>query len=241
MKDFKHSIIWIVALLGTIQTPVIAQDTTQIESTPVVLHQMESFKELEVNGAIDVYLQQGDEETVALQLDENILPKVELYQRGDRIVVDLKKNNHVIGHKHYKILVTFKDLEKLEMNGIGKLRCRDTLQLSHLDVRQAGIGNLELILNAKELNGTFDAVGKVRLIGRVRNADLEMNGIGKLYAYDLIAEHLTIERNGIGKAEVHATQSLVVENSGIGSVRYRGNPEHIRKDPAAIGRIKAKR
>lgn len=38
--------------------------------------------------------------------------------------------------------------------------------------------------------------------------------------------------------EVNATQKLDASTSGVGSVKYKGNPEHTQKSASGVGKIK---
>ena len=51
-------------------------------------------------------------------------------------------------------------------------------------------------------------------------------------------EDLECEVSGVGGMEVNATQKLDASTSGVGSVKYKGNPEHTQKSASGVGKIK---
>ena len=47
------------------------------------------------------------------------------------------------------------------MNGVGKVRSLQTLQLNRLNLNHNGAGRFELALKAKRLNGNFTGIGRL--------------------------------------------------------------------------------
>lgn len=218
-----------------------AQDTLEIEGVEVVQQSISPFTDLELSGAFNVYLSQGKEAKVFFENDAKVLPNLLIYQRGDKLMIERRENFSRKKLKKYKIFITVNSLEELVMNGVGKVRCLETLYLDRLDLEHNGAGRFELALKANRLKANFTGVGRVHLKGKVEEANIVMDGIGKLDAFNLHTQDLEVERNGIGRVEVHASSSLRVSNNGIGNVRYSGNPKRLRKDSSAIGTIRSSR
>jgi len=239
MKQFIRLNVFILASFFTCFLG--AQDTLEIEGVEVVEQPIESFKDLELNGAFNIYLSQGTEEKLYFENDAKVLPYLLVHQRGNKLIVERKENFNRKKLKKYKIFITVNNLEELVMNGVGKVRCLETLNLDRLDLEHNGVGRFELALKAKKLKGSFAGIGRVHLKGMVEEATLTIDGIGKLDAFDLRTQDLEVVRNGIGKVEVYANSSLRVSNYGIGNVRYSGNPKRLQKDSGAIGTIRASR
>ena len=63
--------------------------------------------------------------------------------------------------------------------------------------------------------------------GAVDSADLTLNGPSKLLLAKLETKNMTIRLNGVGDAEVCATQTLNADVHGIGRVRYLGDPKTV--------------
>jgi hypothetical protein len=100
-----------------------------------------------------------------------------------------------------------------------------------------GVGNLELELEAKEIDADFDMVGNITLQGNAYRAIFENNGVGKLDASQLIVENMEVKSSGIGKVEVHCKGDLSLVVDGIGKVSYSGNPRIIKKEVSGIGKV----
>jgi hypothetical protein len=78
---------------------------------------------------------------------------------------------------------------------------------------------------------TIKANGAVQLSasGTVESAELTMNGPSKFALSKLEARNLVIQVNGVGDADVYATENLVADIRGVGHVSYRGSPHLVTK------------
>jgi hypothetical protein len=107
-----------------------------------------------------------------------------------------------------RIVVTVPHLRSLEANGAAKVKL---------------VGLKDPI--------TIAAHGPVQIsaTGTVDSADLTMDGPSKLAMAKLETKNMTIKMNGLGDAEVFATETLTASVNGVGHVRYLGDPHTVAK------------
>jgi hypothetical protein len=99
------------------------------------------------------------------------------------------------------------------------------------------VGNLDLELDAKQLNADFDMVGNINLKGSASRAYFSNNGVGNLDASQLRVQNLDITSSGIGNVDVFCVGNLSMDVSGIGKVGYTGSPTIIKKEVSGIGKV----
>jgi hypothetical protein len=75
--------------------------------------------------------------------------------------------------------------------------------------------------------------------GTVESAELTMNGPGKFALGKLEAKNLVVQINGVGDADVNATENLVADVKGVGHVSYRGSPHLVTsiKGPGSVQHV----
>lgn len=198
----------------------------------------EDFDQLMLNGAFEVTIYQGEKEEIILEGPESLLEIIEVNQRGPKVIV----GDHPYKNKSLKkvhVQVYFKNLREFEINGISRLECKTPISSDRLHLVCNGIRNVEFELNVDDFVATFDGIGSTYLSGNARSADIDCAGMGNFYASELRVGVLHFESAGIGKAEIYADKELYVDVSGIGTVRYAGDPEikSISKD--GIGKVRA--
>jgi hypothetical protein len=117
---------------------------------------------------------------------------------------------------------------------------RVAIIMPHLHALQVnGYGKVSLVGLRDPI--TIKANGAVELwgSGAVESAELVMNGPSKFQLAKLEAKNLTVQVNGVGDADVYATDTLVADVKGVGHVRYRGDPHLVTtiNGPGTVQRV----
>lgn len=191
--------------------------TTEVREVP-------RFNQIELEGVFNVYLLQKEKESIRIEADENILPFIVTEVENNILTVKLKDDSKIKKMKKINVYVTLADIKKLETKGVGLLNCIGKLNLKTLELNLKGVGATKLNLDCEALNINSELVGSLNLSGSAISLNIKHKGIGAFEAFDLKAEKVDIESDGIGKVEVYASKQLIVDAKGLGGVTYKGNP-----------------
>ena len=132
-------------------------------------------------------------------------------------------------------------LNVIRQDGVGQVKVPDCLDVETLDIVLNGVGNVKISdLRCSQLNVRANGVGNVDIAGTADNAVYMSDGVGSIDAEDLQADNVTIKLNGVGSVECYANKSIEGHNSGVGSVRYSGNPENVRISNNGVGSVRRK-
>ncbi|WP_282081331.1 head GIN domain-containing protein [Aquimarina algiphila] len=233
-----NSLLFIVIALFTINLSVAQNKIKGNGNVTKEERAISSFNELIVKGVYNVYLAQGQKESVTVEADENLQQVVTVKNQGNTLVLGWKKGMNVKKKTKMNVYITLKDLKRLKVTGVGNVKTASELSLTELDLKVSGVGNTSLKLNCNKLEGEISMVGNLTLEGKVGEMKLDNNGTGALRAYNLIAQKLEVNNSGIGKVEVNAEEEISITSSGIGSVYYKGNAKTTKLDHKGIGKIK---
>lgn len=199
---------------------------------------IKDFSSLDVEGAFEVVLIQGDKAELRFEGNEELINKIEIDQNDDQLSIILKSNNNKTFKKNeLKIFITLTTLENLIFEGVGEIKTDGFLVLDKLEINGKGVGNIELNLDANEIITDLNFVGNMKLVGSAEQLYLSNEGIGNIDAAELIAQNVEIISQGIGAVSVHCENELSLEVNGIGSVTYTGNPEVISEKVSGLGKI----
>lgn len=202
------------------------------------VHNVKAFSELELSGVLNVYIEQGDKESVTVETDENLHEYVIIENRGNLLTIDTRKRISIKKKNKMNVYVTVRDIDRLKISGVGHVETSGTLRLKDLDLRIKGVGNVTLDLEADNLDARLSSVGSVSLSGKIGKADIENTGVGKLAAYDLHNEVLNLEASGVGKTEVYASKELAIKSRGVGNVYYKGDAVITDLNIGGVGKVK---
>ncbi|MCB2210249.1 DUF2807 domain-containing protein [bacterium] len=197
------------------------------------------FDAIRLDGAGTLKITQGETESLTIEAENNILPKLKSNVQGDTLVLGHQDNfwrNALIPTREITYTLTVIDLTALTFNGAGNLDMGD-LETSSLKVEINGAGQVKIDeLMADSLTVRISGTGNVEIGGEVSEQTIIIDGAGNVKAGDLQTARTSVTFNGVANATVWATESLDVSINGGGSLSYYGSP-NLNQDINGAGNI----
>lgn len=213
MKTKISLLLGVALLCGTLQ----AQTTRTINT--------QEYDAIEAKGSMTVILKQGEEGAIQVIAEEKAQEYVEIDSDGTTLSISLKKNLYKISKKGVKVIVPFTDIKKVALKGSGDIKADDNIETSDLQVTLSGSGDINLTVQAINVDSSLNGSGDINLSGITTNLDVSMTGSGDFDALELSTENTEAKLSGSGDIEVNATKSLNAVVRGSGDIQYSGNPE----------------
>jgi hypothetical protein len=200
---------------------------------------VDDFNAVEVHGALDVYVSQGDQKAVRIEGDENLVKYIITESHGNRLEVRTKEGYNLRPSKKMKIFVTSPQFKHLDVSGACNIYGENRITSSDmLELEVSGAGDIRMEADAPELKASISGSGKIDLKGRTQNFEVDLSGAGKATCFDLLSENTKVEISGAGSAEVFASVKLDAQVSGAGKVRYKGNAANVQQQVSGAGSVK---
>ncbi len=199
--------------------------------------EVKSFKAIHADGVFNIYLTQGDKESVVVK---GYYPKdLKVSNEGETLTIEDTASSHN-SHINVKtdIYITLVNINSMEITSVGTTKCTDTLKLKKLDFESEGVGAITLWLNADTVKGSEDGVGAMNIYGRAAYAEISDNGVGSLDCDKFMVEVLHVNVNGVGTAGVYASKEIYIQSSGVGGVHYHGPAKVMQNDNSGIGGVR---
>ena len=219
----------LIALTFSI-TAVYADD--KIERT----YDVNNFSEIYLRGPYEVHLRQTNRCELTILAKESYFEKLDVSSGGGELSIELDGKNFR-NTRSIEVYISFKTLEKLEIEGAVDLVCENQLDVSNLKLEFEGAGNVELDVNADKIIAEIAGVGNFEIEGETDYHKVEFDGIGNYEAKDLRSKYTIVESNGIGSVKVYASNKFKGEANGIGSVDYYGDPDDVFVDATGLGSV----
>lgn len=198
-----------------------------------------AFKNVDVSGAIELYVAQGETRPVKIETDENLLQYIEVEQEGNRIIIKSRDGFNLRPSRKIKVYVTspvYNDIEvsgASNINGVAKIVNTENMKL---DV--SGAGDINMEVDAPAISADISGAGAVNLKGETKTFDLTLTGAGKAHCYELLSETTKVDISGAGDADVYASVKLDAQVSGAGSVTYKGGATNVAQQVSGAGSVK---
>ncbi|MCK9220307.1 MAG: DUF2807 domain-containing protein [Bacteroidales bacterium] len=195
-----------------------------------------SFDALDVSGAFDVYIKQGDAEGLVIETDDNLLPSIKTTVVGHTLKIETKNPiHHVTVLKAY---ITVKDLKKIDVSGAVDIQTENRLTVPELSIDASGASDSKMEIAVQRLKLDCSGASKMSFSGTAVNVEMDLSGSSDIFAYDLISETYSFEISGAGDAQINVSKSIKASISGAGSVKYKGSPSEIDQVVSGAGSIK---
>jgi len=182
-----------------------------------------SFRGVISRGSFEVRIIQGTTNKVEVEAESNLQNHINTRVSGNNLIIDTQNNRCLNVNYPIIITVTTVDLNKVELDGSGTVRC-DEVQSTEMDVNLSGSGSVYINLNVEDLYAGISGSGSINLEGTAINSKLTISGSGDIHAKDLIQDHCMANISGSGKMYIYVSETLDARISGSGNVYYDGNP-----------------
>jgi len=184
--------------------------------------EVSGFDHVSVSGSGELVLVQGEEESVTIEADDNLLPLIRTeVSQGGLFIGPRNVNLHPTQTIVYR--VKLKNLRGLELSGSVRAEA-DTIKTDRLALSITGSGKMQLArLDTGALSAHISGSGTTTASGRAERQDIHISGSGNHEAFELKSSQAKVNISGSGHASLWVTDSLSARISGSGRVGYRGD------------------
>jgi hypothetical protein len=201
-------------------------------------HTVGDFTKLKLNGVFRIVISQdGGPVWVKVETDQNLQQTVEMKNEGDELMVGSKSELHFPNPTKMVVYINVKELKSLTNNSLGKVETSGKIKAQDLYLKNDAVGKTILSLDVQALTAKLDAVGATILSGSAGNAHFDNNSVGKLEAYNLKTDTLSITNKAVGAVEVDAEQEITIVHEGVGSLHYRGAAKATSIKDNGVGKV----
>lgn len=163
------------------------------------------------NAQVDITV--GQDYSVRVRGPEGYLQRINTRVLGDALVIDQEEMN--LSPEEVVIMITMPALHGIDYNAAGDVKAYD-IESDFFELSINGMGSMYL-------EGVCDVL------------KVTVDGVGDLEASKFRCQDVDLRFDGVGSAEVYASNKINADVSGIGSVDVYGNPRYISKDASGIG------
>jgi hypothetical protein len=197
-----------------------------------------SFNGISVSTGIDVYITQGNKESVKVNTDENLLDVVKTEVKGGILHIYSGKNINRAASK--KVYVEYVNLNKIKISSAGDIKGENTLNTDELEIGISSSGDLKLDVIAQKIYIDISSSGDANLSGKTDYLKVNLSSAGDLNAFDLEAKVGDVSVSSAGDANVFITEEASFRSSSAGDIVYKGDPSIKHVSTSSAGTIRKK-
>ena len=217
-KNMKQKFLLII-LSALFCLPVIAQTSTADE--------LEPFTSINISSFAKVYLSQGEQQSVLLSSGK-VPDNSEIHVKNGVLMIDAEAGQ--------EITITMPSLNRIAIGGKGVVEGQTTINTDALKLDISGDGKITLDVHAKKVDVAISGLGKVVLSGTAEESNFNISGSGKVDAIALKTAKAKVNISGLGKCSIDATEELISNISGSGTVTYKTKPVILEENISGVGK-----
>lgn len=181
------------------------------------------FSKVELTGIGTVNIRQGEDPSVRVSTDDNIISYVETRVSSGELVIEVDYFGSVSPTELTVDIVT-PYVSRLCISGSGDIRVNKEINVVSLELDINGSGSITAVVDAERVNSDISGSGDIKLYGTTDHHRVEIDGSGDVHAFPLTAQSTNVDISGSGNVEVTVDYSLDVDINGSGDVYYKGSP-----------------
>jgi hypothetical protein len=238
MKSLKFLIISILCLGLSACSNAQFRNSIQGEG-PVVTEERNAsyFSGLNVSSGIDVSLKQGNNETITVEAEKNLLQYIKTEIRDNVLHVFVEPNINIRFNSTKKVYVTMKDIYSVKTSSAGDVTGLTPINTTNLKLTTSSAGDIKLEANATLIDVDISSAGNITLAGKSDILNADLSSAGDLEAYELKVKEADISVSSAGGARVYVADRLTARSSSAGDIYYTGNPEFVDAHSSSAGGI----
>lgn len=182
-------------------------------------YKLKPFEEVHMRcvGAVELIQDEKKSGTVELTAPDNYIELYKFENNGNELEIDFAKQRINIHTRNVKIKVYTNDLLALKNSGASSIKM-DSLDTDKIEIVNSGVGSITI-------GGLADDV------------TLHNSGVGSINAENLKALNVKANVSGVGSITCYASERIEGKVTGVGSLKYAGNPKHKDNHRTGVGSI----
>ena len=184
--------------------------------------EMNSFNSIKVGGAINLYLTQGEPQTVIIEADDNLLENIKTSVTNSKLVI---KSDNIKSYTKLNAYITVPDIEFLNASGASSVEGENTITAGTLRIETSGASDVELDIVVENLETELSGASDIKLTGTASYHNTDLSGASTLQAYELQTLNTSVYASGASAANISASDEISTNTSGASEVRYKTDPE----------------
>lgn len=200
------------------------------------------YHSVSVSSGIDLYLTQGDEETVVISAEDKIKERIktEVTNGVLKIYIEWKSNIKISWNnkKPSKAYVSYKSLKSISGSGGSDIRLVDgIIKTDELHISLSGGSDFNGSVDVSKLNINQSGGSDSDIRGSAGRMEADISGGCDIDAYGLAVENCVINASGGSDARINVSAKLVANASGGSDIDVKGKCE-ITKNTSGASEIR---
>jgi len=185
-----------------------------------------SFDSISISSGMNLYLNQGDSESLRIEAEDNILPMIIAAVENGRL--EIKYKNFLIGglnlSKPVNVYLTVKDLKEIDVSSGVRIQSEE-IKTDSLKIDLSSGAEGIMIIKSRDLAVGLSSGSSLEISGQTDSQDIDLGSGAEYGAKDFISKTTVVNASSGSTAIVNVSESLDIKISSGATVEYAGSPK----------------
>ncbi|MEE9373601.1 MAG: head GIN domain-containing protein [Saprospiraceae bacterium] len=217
--------------------------SSSIFATDIEVRELGNFSRVAVATGINLILVPGNTNEAEIEVDnidlEDIITKVE----GRKLIIKVKGKNWgwKLGkrtRRKVNVTLTYKDINEISASSGARVTSDYALVNEEIEVSASSGSSVNLEIEGNDVEASASSGATITLSGECNTLDASVSSGSRIKGSDLEASDVEASASSGASMRIWAKESLYARASSGGTVKYKGNPEKMRKKKSSGGSVK---
>lgn len=196
------------------------------------------FKNLDIANDFKAYVTFSDtEESISVEVNENLLEHVIVEVNEETLEVRLKNNINIRGNETLHVYISTAVIKDFEASGDAEIYLTNELATETVSIKLSGDSKFDGPLETTSLSAELKGDSYLTLTGSTDYLDINLSGDSEIERYGFIVKDLKIDLQGDSKGYLTVSESIDVKARGDSYLYYKGDAEIINEDLSGDSRL----
>lgn len=193
----------------------------------------ENFTEIKGNRGLVIYLTQGEENSIKVEADENLMQYITTKVSNGKLTISSDEN--LSGNATKNIYVSFKNLSQIEVSSGAEIEVNGQLKSEILNLEASSGSSINANIFSKELNVKTSSGADITLSGLASQLIAKSSSGSEIEAKELRVAVAQVQASSGAEITVNAQDRLDTKASSGGQVNYVGNTAEVTANNSSSG------
>lgn len=205
---------------------------TVVQTSPEV----ETVDSLVIGSAFQVTLSLGEEPSLVVRTDDNLVDRIDLSMQGGELSLSLD-GTATDATLEADLTVPADALSSVELGGASSLTATDPITSPALRLILTGASRAFVVVNGERLEVQAEGASVVNASGSAQSLTADAMGASSLQLGELAVAEADVRSAGASRVDVAVSEQLRASASGASTVRYTGAPNVVERDVSGASTV----
>ncbi|MDG3581696.1 MULTISPECIES: head GIN domain-containing protein [Galbibacter] len=187
----------------------------------------QTFTSVKATEGLDVFVTQGDQTSIKVEADENVIDLIGTEIRNGRLLIECKKQIGRATSK--KVYVTLPTIESLESSSGALLSSAGTIKGDAIKLDASSGSDIKVELQVKNVSSHASSGAEIEVYGVTGHLEAHASSGSDIHADRLKARSVEANASSGADIDVNASEEIAIHKSSGGDVDYKGSPKVVSK------------